>query len=401
MNADIESDLRSAFGQASEPLMPRADLAVLVIRAAGRRRRRIAAASLAAVVVVAAGGVLAAVAPRTASRHRVPLETAHPDRRGATSLLAISLPPGAVSEALAAAGSYLYVAASRDGDPPYTLTAYDRNSGRLVRRVRVPAEPRGLLAGPGGRVWLTFYADQNGGPSGIWLLNADLSRRSSYNDLATSDLLPTGRRTALLPTQYGLSELRMASPGARGRAVVTADPAGQVDGRFAISRLTAAGGTVAALVTNEAGLSPRLVIAGQTRISYGGGPSTDIGSVAGQGGGFWATISSQNVPYTGPLIRLSTGLRVRTQAVGDDPALRHAASVWSAGPTVWVSSSQSRHPLVCFAYRGSAGPVRTVLVPRPPELLAAAGRDVYVGHETGQTSSRSVILGYPVPAACR
>jgi hypothetical protein len=399
MSADIESDLRAAFEQASEKLAPRQDLAALVVRAAGRRRRRLAAAALA--VVAVAGGGYAAAALGPVSHHLGTEVAGRHDRRGARTLLTISLPAGAGAVALASAGPYLYVAASKMGDPPYTLSAYDRETGRLVRRVQVPAEPSALRAGPGGWLWLAFYPDQDGGPSGIWLLNADLSRRSGYSRLAVPDVLPASPRTALLPTQAGLTKLIMPPPGAPGRATVTADHAGQVDGRFAISHLAAAGRTVAALVTNGAGLAPRLVIAGHPRITYGGGSSAAIGSVAGQDGGFWAVISAQSVPYTGPLIRLSTGLRVLTSAVGSDLALRHAATVWTAGHTVWVSSSQRHHPLVCFAYRGTAGPVRTVRVPGRPLLLAAAGPVVYVSLGASQSSRRSAIRAYPVPAACR
>jgi hypothetical protein len=397
MSTDIESDLRAAFEQASEALTPRPDLTGLVRRAARRRRRRLAVAALLAATVVAGGGY-AAVTWGPAGHRPGPGAPNHHGGRWARQLVTISLPPGAGAEELAAAGRFLYVAASNGGDRPYTLAAYDRVTGRLVRRVGVPAEPSALRAGPGGSVWLAFYANQNGGPSGIWLLNADLSRRSDWNRSAVADFLPTGPRTALLPTQYGLTELRMPPPGTPGRAVVSADRAGKVDGRFAISRLAAAGGTVAALVTNGYGLGAHLVIAGEPTVSYGGGASALIGSVAAEDGGFWASITAQRAPYTGPLIRLSPGLRVRTpSAVGGDRVLRRVANVWSAGHTVWVSSSAPGHPLVCFAYRGTAGPLRTVPVPGQPVLLAAAGRAVYVSLGIGDPRLR----GYAVPAACR
>jgi hypothetical protein len=396
MSSDIESDLRATFEQASEALTPRQDLAGLVRRAVGRRRRRLAVAAAVA-AVIAAGGSYAAVTWGPASGRPGPEAPDHHGGHRARQLVSISLPPGAGAEELAVAGPYLYVAASNGGNRPYTLAAYDRVTGRLVRRLGVPAEPSALRPGPGGSIWLAFYANQNGGPSGIWLLNADLSRRSDWNRMAVTDVLPTGPRTALLPTQYGLTELRMPPPGAPGRAIVSADPAGKVDGRFAISRLAAAGGTVTALVTDGYGLGAHLVIAGQPTVSYGGA-SAVIGSVAAEDGGFWAAISAQSAPYTGPLIRLGQGLRVSTPpAVGGDPVLRLAANVWSAGNTVWVSSSARGHPLVCFAYRGSAGPVRTVRVPGQPVLLAATARALYVSLGIGDRRLR----GYAVPAACR
>ena len=248
MSIEIETALRVAFEEAGQDVTPRPDLAERVRAATRRRRRRLAVACSLAAAVVVSGTAYAAVALGP-GRHRPPVAPAshqHEPR------VLVRIPAGAGVEALAIAGRNLYVATDYAGNPPYALSAYDRTTGTLIGRVRVPAMPAALHTGPGGSVWLSFYADQGGGPSETWLLNADLSRRSSYG-LGPFDLLPTGPRTALLATQYRLTELHMPRPGTAGHAVTRADPSGAIDGRFAVVSLAAIDGRVAARVIDGAG----------------------------------------------------------------------------------------------------------------------------------------------------
>ena len=397
MSTEIEAALRAAFEEAGQDLSPRPDLAERVRSATRRRRRRIAVAcSLAAAVVVSATAYAAvALSPDQARPPMAPPGHHHGPR------VLVRIPAGAGVQALAIAGRNLYVATDYAGNPPYALSAYDRVTGTLIGRVRVPAMPAALHTGPGGSVWLAFYPDQNGGPSATWLLTTDLSRRSSYGD-ALFDLLPTGRDTALLASRYRLTELRMPPPGTAGRPVTRPDPSGAIGGRFAVVGLTAIGGRVAARVVDGAGRFSHLVIAGQPRVRYGGGNSSLIGDVTAEDRGIWATTSSGSNENAGPLVRLGPNLRVITpNAVRVSPILRQSEQVWSHGSIVWVASAAAGHRLVCFSYRGRMGPLATIRVPGQPAVLAAAGDTIYVSSMTGVADATSDIRAYPVPAVCR
>jgi hypothetical protein len=397
MSTEIEAALRAAFEEAGEDVTPRRDLADRVRAATRRRRRRIAVAcSLAAAVAVSASAYAAvALGP---DQHRPPVA---PTGRHHGPRVLVRIPAGAGVQALAIAGRYLYAATDYAGNPPYALSAYDRVTGALIGRVRVPAMPASLHTGPGGTVWLSFYADQGGGPSETWLLTADLSRHSSYR-LGPVDLLPTGPRTALLATQYRLTELHMPFPGTPGHAVARADPSGAINGRFAVFSLTAIDGRVAAGVIDGAGRYSHVVIAGRPRVTYGGGDSSLVGYITAQDHGIWATTSSGTGPAAGPLVRLGPSLRVITpRAVRTSPILRQSEQVWSHGSTVWVASAAAGHRLVCFSYRGRMSPLATVSVPGQPAVLAAAGDTIYVSFTSGVADATSDIRAYPVPAACR
>ena len=397
MSTELEAALRAAFEEAGQDVAPRPDLADRVRAATRRRRRRIAVACSLAAAVVASAGAYAAVALGP-GQHRPPVTPAghHHGPR-----ILVRVPAGAGVQALAIAGRNLYVTTDYAGNPPYALSAYDRVTGTLIGRVRVPAMPAALHTGPGGSVWLSFYPDQNDGPSATWLLNADLSRHSTYGG-AQFDLLPTGPRKALLATQYGLTELRMPPPGTARRAVARADPSEKIDGRFAVVGLTAIGGRVAARVTDGAGRYSHLVIAGRPQVRYGGGTSTLVDDTTAEDGGIWATTSSDVGPDYGPLVRLGPSLQVITpRAVSANPILSRSEQVWSHGSTVWVATAAARHRLVCFSYRGRAGPLATMRVPGQPAVLAAAGDTVYVSFSTGVADATSDIRAYPVPAGCR
>ncbi len=396
MSTDIEAALRAAFEEAGQDVTPRPDLADRVRAATRRRRRRIAVACSLAAAVVVSGSAYAAVALGP-GQHRPPRPASH--HSGPRVL--VRIPAGAGVDALAVAGRYLYAATDYAGNPPYALSAYDRETGALAGRVRIPAMPAALHTGPGGSVWLAFYPDQNSGPSATWLLTTDLSRHSSYPG-ALFDLLPTGPDTALLASQYRLTELRMPPPGTTGRAFARPDPSGAIDGRFAVVGLTAIGGHVAARVIDGAGRFSHLVIAGQPKARYGGGNSSLVGSVTAEGHGIWAATSSGGNENAGPLVRLSPRLRVITpRAVGANPIFRRSEQVWSHGSTVWVASAAPGHQLVCFSFRNAMGPVSTIRVHGQPAALAAAGGTIYVSFASGVAGATSDIRAYPVPAVCR
>jgi hypothetical protein len=361
-------------------------------------------ASALAVTAVAAAAMTAWLAgaagpgqrqPPSGANHREARLTARPR-------LTIPVPYGAGVQALATAGPYLYLATDYAGAAPYALTAFNRVSGRLVRQVGVPSMPAALRTGPGGSVWLTFSPDQGGGPAGIWLLNADLTRRSAYDKLGPPDLLPTSPDTALLATQYGLTMLRMPPPGAPGHATARADPAAAISGRLAVDALTPIGGRVAAQVTNGYGLHSQVVIAGQPGRSYGGSPDRQVGYLTAEDNGLWATTFPNATPNRGPLIRLSPLLRVITPpGVQTNPIFGQSEQVWSRGSTTWVATASAGHPLVCFTYRGRMGAIATVPVPGQPIARATAGNTVYVSLATSVADITSDVFGYAIPAGCR
>ncbi len=400
MSRDLEADLRAAFDAASESVNPRPDLADLVRQSARRRGAAAAASAFAAIAIGVAAVYLTSgswtsqrQAPRpTAGRH-LPAPRLVPRTK-------ITLATGEEVAALAAGGQYLYLATDYSGNPPYALSAYDRVTGRLIRRVSVPAEPAALHVGPGGSVWLTFYADQAGGPSGTWLLSADLSRRSA-SQLGSTDVLPTSPDTAELAWQRALVRLTMPPPGTLGRVAGHADPAEKLDGRLAVDTLTGVAGRIAALVTNGYGFHGHVVIAGQPGLTFAGGPDQQARSFAAEANGLWVT-TGRNDSNVGPLVRLSPALRVITpRDVRANPILRRSEQVWSQAHTVWVATAAPHHALICFTYRDGMGPITTIPLHGRPIGLAAAGGTVYVTLSTDVVGITSDVLGYAIPSACR
>jgi hypothetical protein len=399
VSADVEAEVRAAFEAASADIMPPADLADRVRLAARRRRWTAAAAGGLVVAAVAVGTAYLAVAahppPGPPASHRTARPAARPR-------LTVPVPYGAGVQALAAAGPYLYLATDNAGDPPYALTAYDRLTGRLIRRVSIPAMPEALRTGPGGSVWLTFSPDQGGGPLGIWLLSPDLGRHSALYRYGPPDIAPTGSDTAVAATSPGLTIVRMPPPGTRGHATAYPDGAGAIGRKWAVSALTAVNGRIAAQVTNGYGMHSHLVIAGDPRLSYGGAASQQVGFITAQDNGLWATTSSDSAPNVGPLIRLSPALRPITPAgVRTNPIFRRSEQVWSHGDAVWVASASPGHHLVCFTYRGRMGPVATIGLHGQPSALAIAGNTVYVSLASAVVGITSDVFGYTVPASCR
>jgi hypothetical protein len=390
VTADIERELRAVFEEASQSVMPRGDLAGRVRRAT-HRRRAVLAIVVAAAVLAAGGGVVALAGagrpvPGPATGH-------HAIRpRGPLAITAW----GGV-DAVAVGGPVLYVASG--GSPEAALSAYNRASGKLIRRLRVPATPRALAAGPGGSVWLTFSPDQNAGREGAWLLSPDLSRRSSLGSrmagrLGLDELLPVGPADALLP-DGGLADLHMPPPGRAGRATlrrVAAIPAdGCCGGTAGLARL--AGRT--ALLQADPAQDYRVVLAGAGGPVFRPGPGVTINSMATGGNGLWITTSPPPTSAsTGGVIRLNDQLHAVTpRSIRRSAALAFPAGVWATGDTVWVITQSSSRSLFCFRFRDGAGPVINVPARLPPSELAVTGDTVYAADAFGVTS-------YRAPPAC-
>lgn len=366
------------------PLSPRA-----------RRRIRVgrAGAILASVVVVAgvlAGLVIGALALNRATRSQPPSSPRpHPG-------WAVNTPGGV--DALAVGRSMLYVAA---GDfPDATLSAYNRTTGQLIHRIGVPAIPVALRVGPGGSVWLTFYPDQNGGGTGLWLLSPDLAQRSSLNPRAArsiglSDLLPAGTADALVAAN-GLADLHMPAPGHHGHATfhqVSAMPADHgYGGAVIFARLA---GRVAALQENKI-QDYRIVLAGRHGPVFDPGAGVNINSMAGGGNGLWITTGPQPTgPSTGSVIRLNDRLQVVTpRSISKNPALAFPAQIWTTGNTVVATTDNSSQPLVCFRFHNGAGPVTDIPAGLAPGDVAVTGDTVYAADASG-------VIVYRLPAACR
>jgi len=351
-------------------------------------------AATAAVLVAAGGSYLLA-------EHRQSSPAASHDRPRQL----LTLPAYYQVQQLAVAGPYLYVLAGENGGPSNALSAYDRATGRLIHSVSIPAAPSALALGPDGLVWLSFYPDQNGGPTAIWLLSPDLRMHSAAAGIETSVIVPSGRTTALVPTQHGLLIVRMPAPGQHGRtsqhleAGTSLGPrpgpapgvwAGWLDGRLAVQ------------VTNGYGYDSHLVIAGRPALRFGGSLRQEVGAVASTGSSLWVqtfAIHDSNAAQSGPLVRLDGRLQVNTpQSFATSPLLAGTEDVWTAGGTVWASTAARGHSLVCFVAGRQPGPVTTMHVNAQVAALAASGATVYVGTESYGTTT---ITGYPVPAACR
>lgn len=389
MSAELEAELRAAFDAASEPVIPHGDLAGRVRRAVRRRRQQSAAAG-AAIVFVTVASVLAGLVltARQAAMHG---RTAHH--------VLIRLRPGQSAEAIAVSGQYLYVATEYSGNPPYTLSAYDRATGRLIRQASIPATPAALQAGPGNTVWLTFYPDQTAGPCGAWLLTAGLTARSSTHLACSRALQPTGTVTALTIRQNGqLDTLTMPPPGRPGRATMT--PYTHL-GRYAVTALARVAGHVAALVTNDFGNSH--VVTTQRGTSFGGLTGPLVSSLAADASSLWITTEPSTGPNAGRLLQLSPALHpITPPVIKANPILRQARQVWAGQNTVWVATATPGHHLACFTDRARPGPITPIPVPAPPAALATAGHTVYLTLASpGGGTAPPEILAYDIPPACR
>ena len=392
MTAEIERELRAVFEDASQFVTPRPGLAGRVRRRAAHRRRAALAIAAATVVLAAGAGYLALAG---AGRHVPgPAQGHHVIKRRGP--LAITTPGG--TDALAVGGPVLYVAT---GDfPGAALSAYNRANGQLIRRIQVPATPQQLAVGPGGSVWLTFYQDQASGREGVWLLNPDLSQRSSLSSrltsrLALDSIMPVGATDALVGAS-GLADLHMPPPGHPGRAAlrpVTAIPAdGRAGGTVGYARL----GDHVALLQADAIRNYRIVFAGTGGPVFQPGTGVTINSMAASGNSLWITTSTPATSAsTGGVVRLNKQLDVVTpRSLRSSTALAFPQRVWATGDTVWGTTQSNARALFCFRFRNRAGPVVNVPARLPPSDLAAAGDTVYAADAFGVTS-------YHVPAACQ
>jgi len=356
-------------------------------------RRKLAATATAVSVLAAAcvAGVL--VIGRSAPSHPAP------DHDTATSRVVVRLAAYEDIMAMAASGPYLYLATDSFGGPPYAIAAYSGATGRLIRRVTIPAEPATVAVGPGHSVWLTLSPNQWGGPCGTWLFAAGLDRRSSAS--LCSVVLPTGPTTALtgdvLPGWVGT--LALPPPGQPGRATV--EPSAKI-GNWAVDSLARVGSYVAAFLSNDTG-DGHLVIIGQRGLSIRGVRGLPLQSEAGHAGSLWVTTASPTKdPSAGPLVRLDAHLRPTTpQAILANPALQQSEHVWSDGNTIWVATSSPAHRLVCFTDGAELGRFGTIRVPGDVSAFAAAGHTVYVPHSMMPTVvGMWEVLSYPIPRQC-
>jgi hypothetical protein len=389
VSTELEAQLRAAFDAASEPVTPHGDL-VGRVRRAVRRRRHQSAAAVTAIIFLAAASILTGLVltARQAATHG---RTAHH--------VLVRLRPGQDAEAIAVSGKYLYLATEYSGNPPYTLSAYNRATGRLIRQVNIPATPAALQAGPDNTVWLTFYPDQTAGPCGAWLLTAGLAARSSTDLACSRALQPTGAVTALTIRQNGqLDTLTMPPPGRPGRATMT--PYAHL-GPYAVSALARVGGHVAALVTNDFGNLH--VVTTQRGTSFGGPPGPLVSSMAAEANSLWVTTEPGIGPNAGSLLQLSPALRpITPPAIRANPILRRAGHVWTSQNTVWVATATPGHHLVCFTDRARPGPITPITVPAQPAALATARHTAYLTFASprGGTAPPEV-LAYHIPPACR
>jgi hypothetical protein len=301
-----------------------------------------------------------------------------------------------VTDALAVGGPVLYVAT---GDfPGAALSAYNRATGRLIHRIRVPSTPQELAVGPDGSVWLTFYRDQASGRDGVWLLNPDLSQRSSLNPgltsrLALDGIMPVGATDALVASS-GLADLHMPPPGHPGRAALRRITAIAADGRGGGTVGYARLGDRVALLQADAMRNYRIVFAGTGGPVFRPGTGVTINSMAASGNSLWITTSTPATSAsTGGVARLNDQLDVVTPRSLRGTALAFPQRVWATGDTVWVTTQSTSRSLFCFRFRKGAGPVVNVPARLPPSDLAVTGNTVYAADAFGVTS-------YHVPAVC-
>ena len=397
MSTGFDQELKAAFETASDFVMAPAALADRVRAGARRRRRRALAvtAAASAVLLAIAGTAYAAVS----------------QDRGATAVTAAGRSPKTLATVaypvtqLAVGGRYLYVLGGEDA----LLTAYDRDTGKLVRRVTLPSVASALAVGPGGLVWVSYSPDQGSGPAGIWLMTPDLRRRSADPGVVAPAIVVTGRTSARVPGQGGLLRVHIPAPGEPGRASQQLEPGTSLgpDAR-APSGIPAEqlGGREAVLVTTGSATDGHVVIAGSPALRYGGTPDTRIADMTSTGNALWVTIYALrdgNWVVDGPLVRLNSRLsRAMPAAVQSSPLLARTESVWSAGDTVWVTTDAPGHSLTCFTAGGRTGLVTTLPVTGRVVALAASGPTVYVNAlQPPYTWNTTSITSYPIPAACR
>jgi hypothetical protein len=387
----LDDELRAAFESASDFIeAPRglADDARETRRA--RRRRQLDAIAAAALVLAVTGAVYA-----ISGHYR---STPVPEPPGPRVLVKVGYP---VSQA-AVGGGYLYLASNQSS----LVAAYDRRTGKLVRRVSVPGSPTWLAVARGGLVWVGVVGDSS--PNAVLLLSPDLARRATVRSVGPSPLVPTSRQVALTPSQYGMLEVRMPAPGRPGLASLRQEP----DSTLGPGLNTAAGtwaglldGQVAVQVTNGYGYDSHLVIAGEPGKTFGGDLQHQVGAVTSTGKSLWVQLFAIRNSYaasSGPLVRIDGQLQATTpKFVQNSVVLAKTEDVWSTGDTIWAATGVRGHSLVCFASGSNAGPVITVLPLGSVASVVGSTSTVYVTTVQGDSAGPSVVTSYPVPAGCR
>ncbi len=420
MSSDFETELRDALAYASESVMPRADLADEVRRASRRRRHVLTAAIAVGLAVVVAVSLIAVYGVGLTRRSPAPIHDG--SRHGGMHFVVGYYEP----DDMTAHGKWIYVTAG-GGNPGEVLFAYDRATGRLVRRIAIPAPPSVLKVGPGGLVWLAFFPDSSGGGTGVWLLSPDLKLRSGINlgvrryaEVTPRDVLPTGEDTAMLATGGGVATLHLPRPGQAGSPALRWLPPVRGIHRLlgATGGLAAFAGQVAVKLGNDVGQGLISLVGSRSAefippgMNFTGSPpgryirgADRFGAIAGTSEGLWTTLFSDKGGSLG-LIRLDRRLRLSTpRSIRDNPVLRHAQQVMTLGSTLWVIPSvpwtNVPSSLACFTDRGGRiGRVATLhLRPEPARnsgltSFATVGNTLYVLGQVG-------VASYPVPAACR
>jgi hypothetical protein len=387
MAVDVEQQLTDAFEAASQTVAPASDLASVVRRRVGARRRITGGIGAGLVIIL---GTLIGIVATSGS-------PARPGRPSTIKPPRLQIPLREVNS-MAVGGGALYVAS---GDHPGgALTAYDDTTGHRIASVRLPARPASVAVGANGSVWVTFYPSNLGGRSGVSEFSPDLSRRATvmtdntYLDSGNFDVLPTGRRSALLATDAGVVTLRMPALGNHPPVAATASNA-SIDRSFvlptSLARLPHR--NVAVLLSNDGGQG-RVV-----RLHGTGGINGQGLSMAGSPSGLWV---ASTVPRS--LRFFSPALKPEPVSLGSH--LAHAVSVWTSGHTVWAETGGQRLGLVCFAFRPGQTP-RPVSVPLPRAdslnqtyPLGPGDLNVVPTPTAVYVAGPSAITSYPVPAAC-
>lgn len=398
MSTRLDDELQAAFEAASESIEPTPGLAERARRATrARRRRQLATVAACAAMLVAAGGAYAA----TARHHGSP--PAHP-ASGRHVLVRVGYP---VSQT-AVSGRYLYLASNQGS----LIAAYDRSTAKLVRLITVPGSPAWLSVGPGGLVWVGAI-DYDGQAGAVLLLRPDLSEHSTDASLDGAPVVPTGRQTAVAPTQYGLLDVSMPAPGLQGRASNRLVPGSSLGP----SQNTAPGawagllaGMVVVQVTNGYGYDSHLVSAGRPGRTFGGALQHEVGEVTSTGDALWVqmfAIKNSYAASSGPLVRVDGQLLATTpRFVENSAVLAKTEDVWSSGDTIWAATAARGHALVCFSARSQAGPVITVQASGTIASVAGTASTAYVTTVEGDSTvtpawGPSVVTSLPVPAGCR
>lgn len=377
-----------------------------------RQRRSLRRRGVAVVLVVAT--VVALIVVPLAHLHLVHTGTTGPSTghgskkprpaHDHSTRVIIPIAPGQGVQGMALYGPMLYVATDYSGDPPYALSAYDTSTGRLIHQVTVPAMPATLRVGPGGGVWLTFYPDQNGGPTATWLLSPNLTQRSSTSRTAPTAIVPVSPNSAQVVSQYGLALLRMPSPGQAGHVTLRPEAHTSIGKPLDTAPGSTAfllDGHVVVAVTNGYGYHSHLVMAGRPGVTFGGGATQRVAWAVGVGSTVWAATFPSG-GQTGSLVQLNDRLQpITPRSIRSDAIFDRTEQVWVSGDTVWVATAAAGHRLVCFADSGRLGPVATVPVSGEPAAVAASSETLYVTDASSTADVTSNVAAYQVPAACR